>query len=101
MSPPSASSTDSPVAYEVADRVATITVSRPDKLNALNDATLGALADAIDRARESGDVGGVILPGAGRAWVAGAEISRCPRMPVNGACAFAVRGRGVLSRFDT
>ena len=33
---------------EVADRVATLTVNRPDKLNALNDATIAALGNAID-----------------------------------------------------
>ena len=52
---------DSPVIYEVADRIATITISRPDKLNALNDATLRALGESIDLARKSSNVGGVIL----------------------------------------
>src|SRR5688500_1437582 len=39
------------VSYAVADRIATITVNRPDKLNALNDATIRELGEAIDRAR--------------------------------------------------
>lgn len=101
MSSPSASSFDSPVAYEVADRIATITVSRPDKLNALNDATLEALGGAIDRARGSSDVGGVILTGAGRAFVAGADISQFPTMTVHDARAFALRGQDVFRRFET
>lgn len=101
MSSPSHASPDSPVAYEVADRIATITVSRPDKLNALNDATLVALGDAIDRARGSGDVGGVILTGAGRAFVAGADISQFPMMTVEDARAFAQRGQAIFRRFET
>ena len=91
---------DSPVNYEVADRIATITVSRPDKLNALNDATLRGLAESIDRARKSGDVGGVILTGAGRAFVAGADISQFSTMTEDDARAFAVFGQEVFRRFE-
>ena len=91
---------DSPVNYEVADRIATITVSRPDKLNALNDATLRALGESIDRARKSSDVGGVILTGAGRAFVAGADISQFPTMSEDAARAFAVFGQDVFRRFE-
>ena len=61
--------------FEVVDRIATITVNRPDKLNALNDATIQELGRAIDEARSRDDVGGVLLTGAGRAFVAGADIS--------------------------
>jgi enoyl-CoA hydratase len=91
---------DSPVTYEVADRIATITVSRPDKLNALDDATLRTLAESIDRARRSADVGGVILTGAGRAFVAGADISQFPTMSEDDARAFALRGQDVFRRFE-
>src|SRR5256885_2247169 len=52
---------------EVADRVATLTVNRPDKLNALNDATIAELGHAIDEIRVDDAIGGVILTGAGRA----------------------------------
>jgi enoyl-CoA hydratase len=61
--------------FAVADRIATITVNRPDKLNALNDATIAELSDAIDAVRTRADIGGAILTGAGRAFVAGADIS--------------------------
>ena len=61
--------------FDVADRIATITVNRPDKLNALNDATIAELGRAIDEARAREDVAGVILTGAGRAFVAVADIS--------------------------
>ena len=61
--------------FNVSDRIATITVNRPDKLNALNDATIAELGTAIDEAVSRDDVGGVLLTGAGRAFVAGADIS--------------------------
>jgi enoyl-CoA hydratase len=91
---------DSPVIVEVANRIAAVTVSRPDKLNALDDATLRALGEAIDRARRSADVGGVILTGAGRAFVAGADISQFPTMGEDDAKAFAMRGQDVFRRFE-
>ena len=50
-------------------------MSRPDKLNALNDATIEELGRAIDEARSRDDVGAVLLTGAGRAFVAGADIA--------------------------
>ena len=63
--------------YSAADGIATITVNRPDKLNALNARVIAELGEAIDTAREDGSVGGVILTGAGRAFVAGAEALSC------------------------
>src|SRR5437868_4857720 len=60
--------------FQVADRIATITVNRPDKLNALNDAVMAELSIAIDEAARRNDVGAVLLTGAGRAFVAGADI---------------------------
>jgi enoyl-CoA hydratase len=61
--------------FAAADRIATITVNRPDKLNALNDATIAELSHAIDAVRSRPDIGGAILTGAGRAFVAGADIA--------------------------
>lgn len=71
---------------ERADRIATLTVNRPERLNALNADTV----DEIDRAlRElAGDdhVGGIIITGAGeKAFVAGADIDELSRMgPIEG-----------------
>ena len=90
-----------PVSYEVSDRIATITVSRPDKLNALDKATISALGDAINRARTSDEVRGVILTGAGRAFVAGADISQFPTLTERQAHDFALHGQTVFRRFET
>src|SRR5687767_15024187 len=89
------------LAFEVADRIATITVSRPDKLNALNDATIEELGRAIDEARSRDDVGAVLLTGAGRAFVAGADIRELVEQTPAAAQARALTGQAVFRRFET
>jgi len=86
--------------FDVADRVATITVNRPDKLNALNDATIAELGRAIDEARARDDVAGVILTGAGRAFVAGADISELQTQSALEAKRRARNGQEVFLRFE-
>jgi enoyl-CoA hydratase len=88
------------VTLDVADRVATITVNRPEKLNALNDATIGELAAAIEEARTRDDVSGVILTGAGRAFVAGADISELAASDAVQARLLARRGQEMMRRFE-
>jgi enoyl-CoA hydratase len=87
--------------FEVADRIATITVSRPDKLNALNDATIAELGHAIEDVRARQDVAAVLLTGAGRAFVAGADISELVGQTPAGARALALAGQRVFRRFET
>lgn len=89
------------ITLAIADRVATITVNRPDKLNALNAATIGELGEAIDEVRERDDVGGAILTGAGRAFVAGADIGELSAQTSLQAKQRALRGQGVFRRFET
>jgi enoyl-CoA hydratase/carnithine racemase len=63
------------ITYDVADAIATITLNRPDKLNAYT-ATMGAeLEDAFLAADADDDVRVVIVTGAGRGFCAGADIS--------------------------
>src|SRR5438128_5997230 len=87
--------------YAVSDRIATITVNRPDKLNALNDRVIAELGQAIDAARGDADVGGVILTGAGRAFVAGADISDLEKHGAVSAKDVAQRGQNIFRRFET
>ncbi len=87
--------------FSVAERIATITVNRPDKLNALNDATIAELGVAIDEARAREDVGGVILTGAGRAFVAGADISELESQTPLEAVRRARAGQIIFRRFET
>lgn len=64
------------IKYEIADRVATVTLSRPDKLNAFTSRMCAELIDAFGRADEDDEVRAVVVTGAGRAFCAGADLSR-------------------------
>lgn len=61
--------------YEVSAGVATITLNRPDKLNALREQSFEELADALRRAGADERAGVVVLTGAGRAFCAGGDLS--------------------------
>jgi enoyl-CoA hydratase len=65
----------STLTLHVADRIATITVNRPDKLNALNAAVIAELEQVVAEVRRRDDIAGALLTGAGRAFVAGADIA--------------------------
>ena len=63
------------VLYEVSEGVATITLNRPDKLNAWNAQLSAELGDAMAEADDDDDVRAVVLTGAGRGFCAGADLS--------------------------
>ncbi|MFM8312581.1 MAG: crotonase/enoyl-CoA hydratase family protein [Ilumatobacteraceae bacterium] len=65
----------SQIRYEVADRVATITLDRPEQLNAFTGTMLRELLDAFDRVDADDEVRAVVVTGAGRAFCAGADLS--------------------------
>ncbi len=90
------------ITLDVTDRVATVTVNRPDKLNALNDLTVSELGLAIEEVRTRTDVAGAIVTGAGtKAFVAGADIAELARQgPLEGR-ERARRGQSVLRRIET
>jgi len=63
-----------PVLIDVADGVMSVTLNRPDRLNAFNPAMRDALIEAYAEAGRNDDVRVVILTGAGRAFCAGADL---------------------------
>jgi enoyl-CoA hydratase len=88
--------------FEVADRVARVTINRPDKLNALNDAVIEELGRAAEEIATRADVGGAILTGAGpKAFVAGADIAELAKQGPFEGKARALRGQAVLRRLET
>ncbi|RPD86505.1 enoyl-CoA hydratase-related protein [Luteimonas sp. 100069] len=92
----------SPLRVEDHGAVRVITVDRPEKLNALNSATLDALHLAFDDAAATDAVRVIVLTGAGpKAFVAGADISEMAELrPVEGRD-FALRGQAMMRRVET
>ena len=66
------------VLYDVRDHIATITMNRPEKRNALNHALLRDLDAAFDEAEKDPDVRVVILAAAGKAFSAGYDLKGSP-----------------------
>jgi enoyl-CoA hydratase len=64
------------VLYNVVDRVATITINRPESRNALNARVLAGINAMLDQAEKDRDVGSIVLNGAGgKAFCAGADLA--------------------------
>ena len=88
------------LSVSVQDRIATLTVNRPDKLNALNATLIGELGAAIDEMQTRDDVGGIILTGAGRAFIAGADIAELSGISALEGKRLARRGQEIFRRFE-
>lgn len=69
------------IAYTVEDRIATITLNRPDRLNAIDDHMPGEIAAAVDRAEADDDVHVIVLTGSGRAFCAGYDLKEYAERP--------------------
>jgi enoyl-CoA hydratase len=81
--------------------VLTITLNRPDKLNAFDDAMHAGFRDALKAARDA-DVRAVVLTGAGeRAFIAGADIKAMSAMDVAAAKSWGELGHAVARRLET
>jgi enoyl-CoA hydratase/carnithine racemase len=63
------------ILLDVAEGIATITLNRPDKLNAFNGQMMSEMIDAFDRTDADDRVKAVIVTGAGRGFCAGADLS--------------------------
>ncbi|MCA6096252.1 enoyl-CoA hydratase/isomerase family protein [Streptomyces sp. SCA3-4] len=83
------------VLYEVTDGLATITINRPDAMNALNTETKAALRDALQHAAADGDVRAVLLTATGRAFCVGQDLKE------HVASLAADRERGTRTTMDT
>src|ERR1700726_657086 len=63
------------ITYEIAEQILTITLNRPDKLNAFNATMQRELIDAFDAADNDDNVRAIIVTGSGRAFCPGADLS--------------------------
>jgi enoyl-CoA hydratase len=93
--------TYSTLLFELADGIATVTINRPDKLNALNGTVIRELGEAAARIASDASVRGAILTGAGtKAFVAGADIGEIAAQgPIDGR-ARASEGQAAFRRLE-
>ena len=79
---------------EVAERIATITINRPDRLNAVHNALHHELEQIWIDVRADQDVNAIILTGAGRAFCAGGDVKGMAEGSLSGATPQKGKGRG-------
>ncbi len=82
------------------DRVAIVTISRPRAMNALNLKVLEELCQVFDEIEHDDSLGGVILTGEGRAFVAGADIGEMREMNRQEGLVLAEKGHGVMTKIE-
>ncbi len=63
------------ILYDVADNILTITMNRPEKLNAFTGTMMTEMIDAFQRANKDDNIRCIVVTGAGRAFCAGADLS--------------------------
>jgi enoyl-CoA hydratase len=87
---------------EISEGLLTITINRPDKLNALNKTVIEELSSAIDEVYSNKEIKGAIITGSGpKAFVAGADITEFLELDAVGGIALASRGQeGVFSKIE-
>jgi enoyl-CoA hydratase len=89
------------VEVAVAERVARVTVNRPEKLNALDAGVLDALDAAFRRVRDDAAIGAAVVTGAGpKAFVAGADIAELSRMTATSAVEVSARGQSAMDAIE-
>jgi enoyl-CoA hydratase/3-hydroxyacyl-CoA dehydrogenase len=92
------------VRVQVEDGIAEVVIDRPDALNALNEEVVAQLARAFDAAEARADVRTIVLRGAGKAFVAGADIKffvdRIEARDLDGIVRFTQFGQDLLRRID-
>lgn len=89
------------VLYEIKGHIGVITINRPDALNALNLEVLEDLALAVEKADKDQDVYVLIITGADRSFVAGADISQMKDFSPSEAKAFGDFGNGVFLKIES
>jgi enoyl-CoA hydratase/carnithine racemase len=92
--------THSHIRYEVDDGVATITIDRPEKRNAMTYAVLADFTDAVWRASDDDAARVVVITGAGGAFCAGTDLSELDDTPGHPLTPAGRRGAGSRAMAD-
>ena len=89
------------ITVEKSGRLATVTINRPDKLNALNIKTVLELTDAFGEIKADDGTGVVILQGAGgKSFAAGADIGELLKLDMVGGKDFSARGHNLCNLIE-
>ena len=87
--------------FTIEDNICTITINRPDKLNALNSEVIHELGQALDEVYSSKEIKSAIVTGAGeKAFVAGADISDFQGLNDAGARSLATKGQQLFFKIE-
>ena len=87
--------------YEIEEDILTITINRPDKLNALNAETFNDLEKAFEQAKKESGLKGIIVTGSGKkAFVAGADISEFKGLCAEKAMQLSARGHEIFNTIE-
>ena len=87
--------------FKIENRIATITINRPEKLNALNHQTLTELDIVFDQLKTDKSVSVVIITGSGeKAFVAGADISELKKLNKESGKLFSEFGQSVFNKIE-
>ncbi|HCP47134.1 MAG TPA: 3-hydroxyacyl-CoA dehydrogenase [Deltaproteobacteria bacterium] len=93
------------VDLNVVDGIGHIRINRPEVLNALDEEVVGQLAERLEEALKTEGLRGIVLEGAGKAFVAGADISFFVRnieaADIDRIVAFTEAGQRLLRRIET
>src|SRR5687767_10381723 len=90
------------IVFELADDgIATLTMNRPAKLNALNAETMGELDNVVTRLESDAAIKALIVTGAGdKAFIAGADIAELAQTDTVSAASLSARGQRILRRLE-
>ena len=80
--------------------IATVLLNRPDAMNALSSKVLDQLDAAVSRLEREPEIRAALITGAGRAFIAGADIEEIARLNPETGLAFSRQGQGIFARIE-
>lgn len=86
--------------YEKQDNIAIVTIDRPEALNALNSTVITNLEQVVTTLENDRDIRCMILTGAGRSFVAGADIGEQCSLDLDGGRRWGQRGSALMRRIE-
>lgn len=88
------------IRYEKQDNIGILTIDRQEALNALNSEVIEELADVIGQVEKDAELGALIITGAGRSFVAGADIGEQQPMDLAQGRKWGQRGSALFRRIE-